>query len=150
MTDSLALTIDKFTFRVPTDRRYHADGLWLRAEPEGRIRVGLTDFLQQRSGDVAFVKVPRGGSTIVAGDTLVELETIKVTVAIATPVGGTLVDINVDLDLAPEVVNQDPHGNGWLVVLEVPDAGAALAALLSPEAYLEVVRTQALAALEDL
>lgn len=151
MPAALELTVDKFTFRVPTDRRYGTDGLWLRAEPDEprRVRVGLTDFLQQRSGDAAFVKVPRAGAVIAAGETLVELETIKVTLALATPVGGTLVDVNVSLDLAPELVNQDPYGEGWLVVLEVPDAEAALGALLAPEAYLEVVRRQALAALEE-
>jgi glycine cleavage system H protein len=152
MPESLELTIDKFTFRVPTDRRYAAEGLWLQIEPTGpagRVRIGVTDFLQQRSGDAAFVDVRPAGTVLAAGEILVALETIKVTLEIPTPVAGTVVAINEALDLEPERFNQDPHGSGWLAVLDVPEAARHLAALLTPEAYLEVVRTEAMVAQEE-
>jgi glycine cleavage system H protein len=138
----LETTIDKFVFRVATDRHYSAEGIWARAEANG-VRVGLTDFLQQRSGDVAFVHVKPVGTKVAAGDEFAELETIKVNQSLFAPLGGTVAEINTNLELSPEVINQDPYGKGWLAMIEAADWDAARAKLLDADAYLALIRSQA-------
>lgn len=142
MPEYLETTVDKFIFRVATDRLYSPEGVWVLAEGK-RARVGITDYLQQRNGDVAFAHMPPVGSNLATGDELVELETIKATVSFHLPLGGTLVEVNPDLDLSPEVVNQEPYGKGWLAVIETTDWEADRATLLDPRAYLSAMRFQA-------
>ena len=146
MTEQLETTVDKFTFRVATDRRYCRDGLWIFwTEPHsgGRVRVGLTDFLQQRSGDAAFVTVKPAGTKLKAGDDLADLETIKVTLTLASPVSGTIVAVNEALESHPEVVNQSPYENGWLAEIDAADWEAERASLLDAKDYFSVMRSQA-------
>jgi glycine cleavage system H protein len=142
MQQFLETTIDKFVFRVATDRLYSADGLWTQAEGT-LVRVGLTDFMQQRSGDAAFVRVKPQGTSLGEGDEFAELETIKVNQSLFAPLGGTIVEVNASLDPSPEIINQDPYGRGWLAVIEAADWEAARAKLLDADAYLGVMRSQA-------
>jgi glycine cleavage system H protein len=135
----LETTIDKFVFRVATDRRYSPEGVWARPEGNG-VRVGLTDFVQQRGGDVAFVHVKPVGTKLADGDEFAELETIKVNQSLFAPFRGTIVEVNASLDLTPEIINQDPYGRGWLAVIEAADWEAARAKLLDPSAYLAAMR----------
>jgi glycine cleavage system H protein len=142
MPDFLETTVDKFIFRVATDRHYTPDGAW--AMPDGgRIRVGVSDFLQQRNGDVAFVETRRVGTSIAVGDEAALIETIKANVEVPSPVAGEVAEVNPALAAAPEVVNQDPYGEGWLVAVEAFDWPADRAALLEPQAYFELMRRQA-------
>jgi glycine cleavage system H protein len=146
MSAFLEITVDKFTFRVPTDRLYAADGVWvlrLDAKDGVRVRVGLTDFMQQRSGDIAFVTVRPPGTQLGAGDDIAEIETIKVNVALPSPVGGSVLEVNPALGTTPEIVNQDPYGDGWLAVIAVADWEADRKALLTPEAYFAHMEQQA-------
>lgn len=146
MPEYLETTIDKFTFRVATDRLYAGDGLWafwFQPEDQTHVRVGLSDFLQQRSGDVAFLSVKPAGTVVAAGEELAEMETVKVSISLTSPVGGTVAEVNAALELNPEVVNQDPYDKGWLAVLQVPDWQAEKAKLLDPQAYFSLMRQQA-------
>lgn len=142
MTEFLETTVDKFTFKVATDRWYTADGLWALLE-DGRARVGLTDFMQQRSGDVAFAEVKPPGTVLKAGDEIGAIETIKVDIMLSSPVSGTLVEANPALADAPEVINQDPYGGGWLALIELTDWAADQAELLTPQAYFDLMKRQA-------
>jgi glycine cleavage system H protein len=138
----LETTVDKFVFRVAADRFYSSDGVW--AQPDGnKVRVGLTDYLQQRGGDVAFVHVKPIGTKLAAGDEFAEIETIKANQSLFLPLGGTVVEVNSALGLTPEVINEDPYGKGWLAVIEVADWEAGRAQLLDPQAYLSTMRSQA-------
>jgi glycine cleavage system H protein len=140
--EHLETTVDKFVFRVAADRLYSPDGIW--AQPEGnRVRVGLTDYLQQRGGDVAFVHVKPLGIKLAGGDEFAELETIKTTQSLFSPLSGTLVEANSDLGTTPEIINQDPYGKGWLAMIEAADWEADRAKLLEPHAYLAAMRSQA-------
>ena len=146
MSEFLETTVDKFTFRVATDRLYCRDGLWIFwIQPQGgsRVRVGLTDFLQQHSGDVAFVTVKPAGTKLKVGDDLADLETIKVNLVLASPVSGTILAVNDALELHPEVVNQSPYENGWLAEIDATDWEAERASLLDAKDYLPVMRAQA-------
>ena len=135
MVDYLEFTLDKFTFKVATDRYYHPDGVWAK-EVDGRVTIGLSDFLQQRSGDIAFAEVAEAGTTLAAGDEVANIETIKVDISLPAPVSGTVVAVNPRLELEAEVINQAPYGEGWLAVIEAANWAADCAQLLSPDAYL--------------
>lgn len=142
MTAFLETTVDKFTFKVATDCWYTAEGLWVRVE-DGRARVGLSDFLQQRSGDVAFAEVKPPGTALKAGDEISTIETVKVDIVLSSPVSGTVMEINPALADTPEVINQDPYGAGWLALVELNDWAADQANLLTPEAYFDLMKHQA-------
>lgn len=142
MPEYLETTVDKFTFKVATDRYYNDEGIWALAEGN-RIRIGMTDFLQQRSGDIAFAEVKPEGTTLEAGDEVAVIETIKVNVSLTSPVSGTVVEVNPAMELSPEVINQDPYGEGWLVVIEASDWPKDRARLLDPQAYFELMKRQA-------
>ncbi len=130
----LEAAVDKFVFRVATDCRYSAADVWVRREGD-HVRVGLTDFLQQRSGDVASVNLKRVGTALKAGDEMGALDTIKVDLVVPAPLGGTIVAVNDALAEHPELVNGDPYGAGWLVDV-APATWAEFDALLDAETYL--------------
>lgn len=146
MSEYLETSVDKFIFRVASDRLYSSDGVWafwLESQGNGRVRVGLTDYLQQLNGDVAFAHVKPVGTKLTLGDEIAEIETIKATVSLTAPVSGTVVEVNPDLELSPELINQEPYGKGWLAVLEVTNWETDRAKLLDPQAYLSAMRSQA-------
>jgi glycine cleavage system H protein len=142
MPDYLEATVDKFIFKVAKDRYYTSEGVW--AKPKGtRVRMGLSDFLQQRSGDVAFAEVKPVGTSVGFGDEIAVIETIKVNVSLASPVGGVVAGTNPAVSTAPEAINQDPYGTGWLADLEATDWEADRLRLLDAEAYFRLMKGQA-------
>jgi glycine cleavage system H protein len=142
MPEFLEFSVDKFTFRVATDRYYNAEGVWAKAENE-QVRIGLSDFLQQRSGDVAFAEVKAQGTTVSFGEEVANIETIKVEIALPSPVSGKVVEVNPAMDEAPEAINQEPYGKGWLAVIQAPDWESERSKLLDPEAYLAHIKQEA-------
>jgi glycine cleavage system H protein len=140
--DFLQVTVGKFIFRVKPGCLYTESGLWAVLDvASGAVRVGLTDFRQQSSGDVVFVELPAAGTRLVAGENLANIETIKVDLAVPTPAAGVVIAVNEALDDAPELINQDPYGAGWLVALKPaiwPAPG-----LIDAEAYLALMTAQA-------
>ena len=142
MTEFLETTLDKFIFKVATDRYYSSEGLWALSDGN-RIRIGLSDFLQQRSGDVAFAEVKPIGTALAVGDEVATIETIKVNVILSSPVNGKVVEMNQAMETAPEAINQDPYGEGWLAVIEATDWEGDRAALLDPQAYFTLMKGQA-------
>ncbi|MBA2273893.1 MAG: glycine cleavage system protein GcvH [Actinobacteria bacterium] len=118
---------------LPSDRRYTDQHEWAR-EDERRVTVGITDFAQDQLGDIVFVGLPTAGTEVHAGQPLGEVESTKSVSDIYSPVTGTVVESNADLDANPELVNSDPYGRGWLVILEAAEEGA-LEGLMSAEDY---------------
>jgi len=142
VTDYLETTVDKFIFRVATDRYYSDEGLWVKEE-NGRLRIGLSDFVQQRSGDVAFAEIKPAGTALAVGDEAAVIETIKVSIVFTSPVTGDIVEVNPAMEEAPEAINQDPYGEGWLAVIEPADWAADRSRLLDAQAYLVRMQAQA-------
>ena len=142
MPEYLETTVDKFIFKVATDRYYSDEGIWALAEGN-RIRIGVTDFLQQRSGDIAFAEIKPEGTALGVEDEVATIETIKVNVGLTSPVSGTVVEVNPAMELSPEVINQDPYGEGWLVVIEADDWPKDRDTLLSARVYFELMKGQA-------
>ena len=118
---------------VPDDLRYSNDHEWSRDE-DGRFRVGITDYAQDALGDVVFVQVPEVGTELSAGDTFGEVESTKSVSELYAPVQGVVVEVNGDLEVSPELVNSEPYGAGWMIVLEPVDL-RSLEVLLDADAY---------------
>jgi glycine cleavage system H protein len=138
----LELTVDKFIFRVRSGLLYSEAGVWVDYDPARKTaRCGLTDFRQQSSGDVAFVELPEVGAQVAAGDDLANIETIKVDLVVPAPLDGEVVSVNEALADAPELVNQKPYGEGWLV--ELKPASWPAPGLLDAPAYLALTKEQA-------
>ncbi len=137
----LEASVDKFVFRVANDCRYSSADMWAKRK-DTRIRVGLTDFLQQKSGDVAFVNLKELGTLLAANDEVASLETIKVDLIIPTPLAGKIVAINDALIAHPELVNSDPYGEGWLVEIE-PNNLTDYDELWDAETYLPQMQARA-------
>lgn len=142
MPEFLETTVDKFIFRVAADRYYHSEGVWAQAEGN-RVRIGLSDFLQQRSGDVAFAEVQPEGTVLAFDDEVAVIETIKADVSLASPVTGSVLEINPAMEIAPEVINQDPYGEGWLAVIEASNWESDRARLLDSQAYFVEMKREA-------
>ena len=122
---------------VPEDLRYSTDHEWARSE-DGRVRVGITDFAQDTLGDVVFVDLPEVGTNVAAGGTFGEVESTKSVSDLYAPVGGTIVEVNAELADAPNRLNDDPYGEGWICVIE-PSDPAELDALLDAAGYQQLV-----------
>ena len=142
MSKFLETTVDKFTFKVAMDRFYTSEGVWAKEE-NGLIRIGLSDFVQQRSGDVAFAEIKPAGTVLAVGDEMAVIETIKVNITYTAPVNGKIIEVNPVMNDAPEAINQDPYGSGWLAVMEATDWVAERARLLDPQAYFNIMKGQA-------
>src|SRR5262245_22826136 len=101
---------------VPADLRYTKDHEW--AKPEGnRCRVGITDYAQEQLGDVVFVELPKVGTKVTAKKTFGVVESVKAVSDLFAPLSGEIVEINAELPNTPQVVNSDPYGNGWMIVI---------------------------------
>jgi glycine cleavage system H protein len=122
---------------VPEDLRYTSDHEWVRVEGD-RVRIGITDYAQDALGDVVFVQVPEVGTAVGAGDSFSEVESTKSVSDIYAPVKGTIVEVNAELADAPQRVNDDPYGEGWLCVIE-PSDPSSLDTLLDAAAYRALV-----------
>ena len=117
----------------PEDLKYTKEHEWAR--PEGnRVVVGITDFAQEELGDVVFVELPEVGTEVEATGTFGVVESVKAVSDLYAPVSGTVVEVNSILEDQPELVNQSPYGDGWMIVLEAANI-ADVQQLLSAAAY---------------
>ena len=118
----------------PQDLRYTPEHEWVRAGSEGVVRVGITAFAQDALGDIVFVSLPAVGDAVKAGDACGEVESTKSVSDVFAPLSGEVVAVNEALDSAPELVNTDPYGQGWMYDIKVTDPGTE-SSLLDLEAY---------------
>ena len=125
---------------VPAELRYSKDHEWARLEPTGRVRVGITDYAQDALGDVVFVELPATGTVLASGDTFGEVESTKSVSDLYAPVGGTVIEVNDMLTDAPEKLNEDPYGEGWICLIE-PDEPGQFDLLLDASAYSSLIES---------
>ncbi len=142
MSEFLETKVGKFTFKVAVDRLYTAEGIWSQAFGN-KVMIGLSDFLQQRSGDIAFADVKPEGTVLAYGQEAAAIETIKVTLDFKSPVAGTVVRVNHRVVTAPETINQDPYGEGWMCEIEAIDWPADQMKSLEPAAYFALMKQEA-------
>jgi glycine cleavage system H protein len=122
---------------VPSDLRYSADHEWVRISGENNAVVGITDYAQDALGDVVFVDLPEIGAAVSVGDSIGEIESTKSVSDVYSPLTGTVVEVNSELLDAPEKVNSDPYGEGWMFTLEIADE-SAIDELMDAAAYAEL------------
>lgn len=118
---------------IPADLRYTSDHEWARLEPNG-VRVGITDFAQEALGDVVFIELPAIGQTLERGSKLGEVESTKSVSEVYSPLDGTVTEVNEALSGAPEQMNTDPYGEGWICLIQ-PKGLADVEELLDAKAY---------------
>ena len=124
----------------PDELKYTSEHEWVRVpgEAEGSVRIGITHFAQDALGDIVYVSLPEVGETVSSGSTVGELESTKSVSDVYAPVSGEVVARNEALDATPELVNSDPYGEGWMVVIEQAEP-AETVKLLDARGYSELV-----------
>ena len=111
---------------VPADLQYAKSHEWLRLESDGTATVGITDYAQNSLGDITYVQLPKPGQTLAAGGTFGVVESVKAASDLYSPATGEVIAVNTALDSAPEAVNRDPYGEGWIMKLRLSTAPEGL------------------------
>lgn len=138
LSEYLRTTFDKFELRVRKGFYYTNDDLWVNIEHD-KLRVGVSDYLQKTSGDVAFIEMTKPGSTVERGKEFGTIESAKTTVALLSPVSGKVDETNGELAEKPELINSDPYGEGWLAIVIPRNLKDDLRSLLSAEDYYKLM-----------
>jgi len=133
--------VDKFIFTVKKGLRYTKNGTWIKVE-NGHMRVGVTDFFQRRGGDIIYIEFTQVGSMVIQSEEIAQFETIKAVSSITSPVEGTIVEVNSSLQNKPEAINEDPYGEGWLVLISPSKLDKDLGQLLTAERYFELMKME--------
>jgi glycine cleavage system H protein len=123
----------------PSHLRYTKEHEWIAVEGGSGV-VGITDFAQHELGDIVYVELPEPGRKVKAGEVLGTIESVKAVSEIYSPVTGEVTEVNRGLADAPQTVNEDPHGTGWLCKIRLSDSGE-VAALMDSESYSSFVNT---------
>jgi glycine cleavage system H protein len=118
---------------VPENLYYHKEYLWAKVE-DGKVKIGVTDFAQKQLHDIVFVELPTVGDTITQNDPFGTLESVKAVSDLIAPISGTIETINEALESKPELINEDPYGNGWLLIVTPTNLDAELNAIMNFDA----------------
>ena len=123
---------------LPDDLRYTDDHEWAKSEGE-TVKIGITDYAQDQLGEIIFVEVPEVGDTLDKGANFGSLESVKAVSDMVMPVGGEILAVNTALADAPEMLNQDPYGGGWIIEIK-PGDPSELDQLMDKNAYLDMLK----------
>jgi len=126
---------------VPEELRYSPEHEWVLISAQGTVRVGITDYAQKQLGDIVYVELPEVGSSVTLGDSFGEVESTKSASDVLAPVAGEVVARNDALEDSPELVNDDPYGEGWMIEIKLADA-SAMDSLLSAGDYRVLIGEQ--------
>jgi glycine cleavage system H protein len=133
------IKVDKWTFRVPKELLYNENDCWAKAEGD-TAKVGITDFLQNMATDIIFVKFNDVGTEVEQFDEVASFESVKTVLDLISPVSGTIERVNERLSESPELVNKDPYGEGWFVVIKLKSFKIDRQNLLTAQDYFEVLK----------
>ncbi|MCF8105438.1 MAG: glycine cleavage system protein GcvH [Desulfohalobiaceae bacterium] len=123
---------------LPEDLKYSKEHEWVREEGE-TVLIGITDFAQDQLGDIVFVELPEEGSAFSKGEEFSNLESVKAVSEVYMPVSGQIIKVNIELEDAPELVNNDPYAEGWLIEVK-PEDPTEMNELLDKDGYLEMLK----------
>jgi glycine cleavage system H protein len=123
---------------TPDDLKYTKDHEWVRDEGDGTVAVGITDHAQELLGDLVFVELPEMGATLATGAECAVVESVKAASDVYSPLNGEVTAVNDALSDTPEIINEDPYGDGWIFKMKIAD-GAEMDDLLDAAGYTEVV-----------
>jgi len=137
--ESYQFKVLKWTFRVPKDLLYNENDCWAKIEGD-KARVGITDFLQSMATDIIFVEFKDVGTEIEQLDEVASFESVKTILDLISPVSGVIIEVNEKISERPELVNQDPYGEGWFAILKLKDFESNRENLLDAQKYFEVMK----------
>jgi glycine cleavage system H protein len=123
---------------IPAELKYEKSHEWVKALPDGSFLIGITDHAQSSLGDLVFVELPAVGRRLAAHESCAVVESVKAASDVYAPVAGAVIEVNDKLADTPELINQDPYGEGWMWKMQPDDAGA-LASLLDADGYRAVI-----------
>ena len=123
---------------IPEDLKYTEEHEWVRVLDGNRVEVGITDFAQAELSDIVYVELPETGREVRRGEAVATLEAVKTVAEVYSPLSGRVVEVNTALEEAPERINQDPYGEGWIFRMEITHP-EELENLLTPEQYRKIV-----------
>ncbi len=126
---------------IPSELRYTSTHEWVRAEGEGVFTIGITEHAQDLLGDMVFLDLPDVGDAVATGDDCAVAESVKAASDVYSPITGEVLEVNEELEDAPELVNSDPFGDGWLFKVKADDA-SEVDGLLDAEAYAGVIEDE--------
>lgn len=126
---------------IPEELRYAKSHEWVRVDGN-KARVGISDHAQSELGDVVALYLPKAGESVTKGDKLAEIDSMKTSDVIYAPVSGVIAEVNSRLDESPEIINEDPYGEGWLVVIDMKDSNEAQS-LMTAKEYSESIEEDA-------
>ncbi|WP_303291792.1 glycine cleavage system protein GcvH [Marinobacter sp. SS5-14b] len=126
---------------IPADLKYLETHQWVRVEADGTATVGITDFAQEQLGDVVYIGVPEVGVTVNGGEEAGVAESVKSASDVFSPVTGEVIEVNEKLEDEPEIVNEDPYGDGWMFKVKLADLGE-LDGLMDADAYSQHVAAE--------
>lgn len=130
--------IDSLNF--PNDLKYTKTSEWVKVEGD-QAKVGITDFAQHELTDIVYVEPPEVGSSVTKGEEFGVVESVKAAADFYAPLTGEIVDVNEKLNDSPELMNKEPYGDGWMVIIKMSDA-SELDSLLSKDAYIEHIKKE--------
>jgi len=123
-------------FEVPEGLYYHKEFAWARVE-DGKVRIGITDYAQKQLREIVYVELPSVGDTITQNDPFGTLESVKAVSDLIAPISGTIKEVNGDLESKPELLNEDPYGKGWIIVVTPTNLDAELKEIMDFNASVE-------------
>ncbi len=126
---------------IPSELRYTKSHEWVRSMEDGHLEIGISDHAQEMLGDMVYVELPEVGATVNTGDDCAVVESVKAASDVYAPISGEIVEVNSMLSEAPETINSDPYGEGWLFRLQPVDDNE-VDELLDAEGYSEVVEAE--------
>jgi glycine cleavage system H protein len=124
-------------YEVPENLYYHKEYLWARVEEDGKVKIGLIDYAQKQINDIIYVELPSVGDSITKDEPFGILESVKAVSDLIAPVSGTIESVNQELDSKPELLNEDPYNQGWIITVEPTNLEEDLKTLLSFDAAIE-------------
>nr|MDO8134148.1 glycine cleavage system protein GcvH [Candidatus Njordarchaeum guaymaensis] len=129
-------------YNIPDELLYTKDHEYARIEDNNLVKVGITDYAQKSLRDIVYVELPEKGKDVSQGSEFGSIESVKAVSELYAPVGGVIEDVNSELENSPERVNEDPYGEGWLVVIRASNLGGDKAKLLSSKDYAKLVKEE--------
>lgn len=127
---------------IPKDLKYAKSHEWAKIEGDSAL-VGITHFAQEQLGDLTYVDLPKVGATVTAGAEMGSVESVKAASELYSPVTGTVTEVNAALENAPEAINQEPYGAGWMIKVKLAGPPTELGGLLDAAAYEQVCAEEA-------
>lgn len=109
---------------IPEELKYTEEHNWVRVLPGGAAQVGITSYAQTQLGDIVFVELPKVGQALDAGQAMGVIESVKAATDLYSPLAGKVTAVNDELEASPELINEEPYGDGWMVEIQPSDAGA--------------------------